>query len=129
MQANRSRDTQPELALRRVLHSRGLRYFVARRPIRTLRRTADILFPGAKVAVFVDGCFWHGCPQHHTFAKANAEYWADKVAKNRNRDIETTDLLKSAGWMVIRVWEHEPVAQAADNIEEMVKARLQSKSS
>nr|WP_256387019.1 very short patch repair endonuclease [Mycolicibacterium sp. GF69] len=116
MQANRSRDTRPELALRRVLHSRGLRYYVARRPIRTLRRTADIVFPRSKVAVFVDGCFWHGCPEHHTVARANAEYWAEKVERNRSRDHETTELLRLAGWTVIRVWEHESVQEAADLI-------------
>lgn len=121
MQANRSRDTQPELALRRVLHSRGLRYYVSRRPVRTLRRTADIVFPRIKVAVFVDGCFWHGCPEHHTVARTNAEYWADKVERNRSRDKETTELLIAGGWTVIRVWEHEHVTQAADRIELVVK--------
>lgn len=128
MQANRSRDTRPELALRRVLHARGLRYYVARRPVRTLRRTADIVFPVPKVAVFVDGCFWHGCPKHHTFAKANAEYWADKVVRNRIRDKETTEVLQAQGWTVIRVWEHEPVMDAADYIEKTVKSLRQCES-
>src|SRR4051812_33844725 len=93
MQANRGRDTGPELALRRSLHARGLRYFVNRRPVRTIRRTADILFPRGRLAIFVDGCFWHGCPQHHTVAASNADYWADKVEQNRARDRETDELL------------------------------------
>src|SRR5690348_16964701 len=106
MRANRGRDTGPELALRRALHSRGLRYFVNRRPVKTIRRTADIVFPGARVAVFVDGCFWHGCPDHHTAAKANADFWAAKVLGNRARDAETDRLLTDSGWTVLRVWEH-----------------------
>lgn len=122
MQANKSRDTQPELALRSLLHSRGLRFYVARRPIRTLRRTADILFPRRKIAVFVDGCFWHGCPKHHTRAKANAEYWVEKVARNRARDEETNALLEASGWTVIRIWEHLPIAEAADLIEETLRS-------
>ena len=121
MQANKSRDTRPELALRSQLHRRGLRFYVARRPISTLRRTADILFPRQKVAVFVDGCFWHGCPEHHTQAKANAEYWADKVIRNRARDRETNALLEAQGWTVLRVWEHHPVEDAADLIESAVR--------
>ena len=113
MQANRGRDTGPELALRRAIHARGLRYFVNRRPEKTIRRTADIVFPRARVAVFVDGCFWHGCPEHHTVARANAQFWADKVAKNRARDAETDELLVARGWTVLRVWEHVPVDDAA----------------
>src|SRR5829696_7027401 len=89
MRANRGRDTGPELALRRALHARGLRYFVNRRPVSSLRRTADLVFPRVKVAVFVDGCFWHGCPKHHTPAKTNSDFWANKVERNRERDAET----------------------------------------
>ena len=79
MQSNKSRDTKPELALRSAVHALGLRYRVAAKPLAGLRRTADLVFPRAKVAVFLDGCFWHGCPQHHTVASANAKFWADKV--------------------------------------------------
>lgn len=122
MQANKSRDTKPELAIRSLLHSRGLRFYVSRRPISTLRRTADILFPRRRVAVFVDGCFWHGCPQHHTLAKTNSRYWAEKVERNRARDLETTALLEKQGWIVIRVWEHQPSKEAADFIEEAVRS-------
>jgi DNA mismatch endonuclease (patch repair protein) len=116
MQANTGRDTRPELALRRAVHARGLRYFVNRRPIKAVRRTADLVFPRLRVAVFVDGCFWHGCPQHHTVAKTNAAFWAEKMANNRRRDQDTNARLEDAGWMVVRVWEHEPVDEAAAQV-------------
>jgi DNA mismatch endonuclease, patch repair protein len=122
MRSNRGRDTRPELAIRRALHARGLRYFVNRQPVKTLRRTADILFPRARVAVFMDGCFWHGCPEHHTVSKTNPKYWATKVQKNRERDAETDVLLQAAGWTVIRLWEHVSVAAAADLVEAAVRA-------
>ncbi|MCL2611673.1 MAG: very short patch repair endonuclease [Nocardioidaceae bacterium] len=108
MQGNRGRDTKPELAVRRAAHAAGLRYRVDYRPIPTLNRRADLVFTRAKIAVFVDGCFWHGCPEHHTIAKTNASFWADKVRHNRERDANTDELLVQAGWTVIRVWEHEP---------------------
>ncbi|GIF43027.1 T/G mismatch-specific endonuclease [Actinoplanes xinjiangensis] len=120
MQANTGRDTKPELALRRAVHSRGLRYFVNRRPIKVVRRTADLVFPRIRLAVFLDGCFWHGCPTHHTVAKTNAGFWAEKVATNRRRDLETNIKLTEAGWTVLRIWEHEAVEQAADRIVESV---------
>jgi DNA mismatch endonuclease, patch repair protein len=114
MRANRGRDTGPELALRRAVHARGLRYFVNRRPLKNVRRTADMVFPTARVAVFVDGCFWHGCPAHHTVAKINAEYWAAKVEGNRRRDAETDQTLLDQGWTVVRIWEHVAVDEACD---------------
>lgn len=116
MRANRGRDTTPELALRRELHRRGLRYFVNRRPVKEVRRTADLVFPRLRLAVFVDGCFWHGCPTHHTVAKTNAEFWAAKVARTRERDHETDEALRVRGWTVVRVWEHEAVDTAADTV-------------
>jgi DNA mismatch endonuclease (patch repair protein) len=116
MQANKSRDTKPELRIRRAVHARGLRYRVAVRPVPGVRRTADLVFTKAKVAVFVDGCFWHGCPEHHTVAKTNADFWAEKVNKNRQRDQDTDALLRSYGWEVVRIWEHEPVEQAVEVI-------------
>ncbi len=116
MQANKSRDTKPELRLRRAVHARGLRYRVAARPIPELRRTADLVFTRAKIAVFVDGCFWHGCPEHHTVAKTNAEFWAAKVVRNRERDRETDVLLRSRGWQVIRIWEHEATEDAVERV-------------
>lgn len=121
MRANRGRDTAPELAVRRELHARGMRFFVNRRPEAKLRRTADIVFPRRRVAVFIDGCFWHGCPIHHTVAKTNERFWADKVASNMQRDAETTLLLEELGWTVVRIWEHEPVIGAADAIEALVR--------
>lgn len=113
MQANRGRDTKPEIRLRKELHALGLRFRVALRPVPELRRTADVVFTRARIAVFIDGCFWHGCPTHHTVAKTNAEFWAAKVEGNRRRDRETDELLREHGWLVVRVWEHEPIAAAA----------------
>ncbi|MFI5798864.1 very short patch repair endonuclease [Streptomyces sp. NPDC051677] len=120
MQANKSRDTKPELALRRAVHARGLRYRVAARPIKELRRTADLVFTKARVAVFLDGCFWHGCPEHHTVAVRNGGYWASKVERNRTRDVDTDQRLAEAGWAVVRVWEHEDPVQAAARVEQAV---------
>lgn len=120
MQANTGRDTKPELRLRQAVHARGLRYFVNRRPLKAVRRTADLVFPRVRVAVFLDGCFWHGCPQHHTVAKTNAAFWADKVAGNRRRDADTDARLVAEGWTVVRVWEHEPPEAAAARVVDIV---------
>ncbi|MEV2272926.1 very short patch repair endonuclease [Nonomuraea africana] len=120
MRANRGRDTKPELALRRAVHALGLRYRVAVRPLPGIRRTADMVFTKAKVAVFMDGCFWHGCPEHHTTSATNAEYWAEKVQKNRERDAETDRLLGEAGWATVRIWEHEDPVSAAETIAGLV---------
>ncbi|XVX20375.1 very short patch repair endonuclease [Actinomycetota bacterium] len=124
MQANRSRDTEPELRLRRALHSRGFRYRVAVAPEPTLRRRADIVFTRARVAVFVDGCFWHGCPAHgrKTF-NHNVEYWPVKIAANIARDADTSAKLDAAGWLVLRYWEHEDVAKVAEEVARAVLAR------
>jgi DNA mismatch endonuclease (patch repair protein) len=121
MQSNRPRDTAPERALRSAVHALGLRYRVAVRPIPGLRRTGDLVFTRARVVVFLDGCFWHGCPAHHTVAKTNADYWAHKVIQNRNRDLETERLLAGAGWLVLRVWEHEAPAEAALRVAALVR--------
>jgi DNA mismatch endonuclease (patch repair protein) len=126
MRANRSRDTRPELALRRAVHRLGLRYRVAVRPVPTVRRTADLVFVRAKVAVFLDGCFWHGCPVHHTVAKRNAEFWAEKVARNKARDRDTDRRLQEGGWLVIRVWEHEDPHVAAERVRAAVQGRRSS---
>jgi DNA mismatch endonuclease (patch repair protein) len=123
MRSNRPRDTRPELALRKAMHRLGLRYRVSARPLPGARRTADVVFTRAKVAVFLDGCFWHGCLEHHTVAVTNAAYWAEKVRLNRQRDIETDEILSSSGWQVIRVWEHEDAAAAAERIATAVRAR------
>lgn len=124
MQSNKSRDTKPELALRSAVHARGLRYRVSAKPLAGVRRTADLVFPRAKVAVFLDGCFWHGCPAHHTVATANAKFWADKVEANRDRDRDTDGKLADAGWVSVRVWEHEDAAEAARRVEEVVRGRV-----
>ncbi|MEV3934376.1 very short patch repair endonuclease [Glycomyces sp. NPDC049804] len=121
MQSNKGRDTKPELRLRRAAHALGLRYRVSMRPIPEIRRTADMVFTKARIAVFLDGCFWHGCPEHHTVARTNAEYWAEKVRRNRQRDRETDEVLEQAGWIVVRSWEHEDPAASARRLVEIVK--------
>lgn len=121
MQRQRRKDTEPELAVRRALHRAGLRYRVGL-PVSGLpRRTIDIAFTRIKLAVFVDGCFWHGCPQHATWPKSNAAWWEAKILKNRERDGETTRQLEDAGWTVIRIWEHEPAESAAGHLIDVVK--------
>ena len=123
MRSNRSRDTGPEMALRHELFSRGLRYRVGLAPLPGIRRTIDIAFPGAKVAVMVDGCFWHGCPEHYKSPKSHIEYWEAKVRQNAARDASTTGLLEAAGWRVIRLWAHTPVAEMAAVVESAVKGQ------
>lgn len=123
MSRQRSRDTAAELALRRRLHSRGLRYRVHRRPIRAIRREADIVFGPARVAVFVDGCFWHGCPDHATWPRSNADWWREKIERNRQRDVDTDRLLAEAGWLSVRVWEHEDPDKAAQRLATVVGSR------
>jgi DNA mismatch endonuclease (patch repair protein) len=123
MQSNKGRDTKPELALRSAVHALGLRYRVSTRPIDELRRTADLVFPRVKVAVFLDGCFWHGCPEHHTVSATNATFWAEKVESNRARDQDTDSRLAEAGWASIRVWEHEAPSEAAERIRAVVSDR------
>ncbi|MFJ8250146.1 very short patch repair endonuclease [Streptomyces sp. NPDC094466] len=107
MQAIRSRDTKPERLIRRLVHANGLRYRVAARPLPDLRRTADMVFRPAKVAVFIDGCYWHGCPEHYVSPKTNPAYWSEKVARNVARDRDTDERLSAAGWLVLRFWEHQ----------------------
>jgi DNA mismatch endonuclease (patch repair protein) len=116
MKGNRGRDTGPERRLRTALHARGLRYRVSARPLSDLRRTADIVFPKERLAIFVDGCFWHGCPQHHRPAKKNSGFWSMKIIDNKRRDAETNEALVERGWTVIRCWEHEDTATVVDRI-------------
>ncbi|WP_406008713.1 very short patch repair endonuclease [Streptomyces sp. NBC_00637] len=123
MSRQKSRNTDVEMALRRALHAAGLRYRVHRRPLSKVRREADILFGPVKVAVFVDGCFWHGCPEHATWPKSNAEFWRTKIEGNRLRDRNTDDLLAAAGWLAVRVWEHEDPIKAAIRVQRLVMAR------
>jgi DNA mismatch endonuclease (patch repair protein) len=123
-QRTRRRDTPNELKLRRILFSKGLRYLVDRQVVEKLRTRPDVAFVSAKVAVFVDSCFWHSCPTHGSLPKSNASWWAEKLSANRLRDEKSSRLLSEAGWMVIRVWEHEDLEQAADRIEKAVAQRL-----
>jgi len=113
MKANRRRDTKPELALRSALHARGYRYrkdFRLDLPARRVR--PDIAFTGRNVAVFIDGCFWHACPEHGSKPKNNEWYWSPKLAGNVERDRATDAALIQAGWTVVRLWEHVPVEEA-----------------
>jgi DNA mismatch endonuclease (patch repair protein) len=102
-----------------------MRFRIHRRPLPELRREADIVFTRARVAVFVDGCFWHGCPEHATWPKANADWWRTKIESNRTRDRETDDRLVKAGWVPLRVWSHEPPEEAAERIAGVVGERAQ----
>jgi DNA mismatch endonuclease (patch repair protein) len=116
MSRQRRRDTAPELSIRRLLHAKGLRYRVAW-PIPGLpRRTIDIAFTRARVAVFIDGCFWHSCPQHSTSPVSNGSWWSEKLAANRTRDASTNSHLMTHGWRVLRFWEHEDPVSATDRI-------------
>jgi len=124
MRATGSRDTRPELALRRELHRRGRRFRVdAPLPAPLQRRRADVLFPRRRVAVFVDGCFWHGCPEHGRKPSTNSVYWAEKLARNRTRDRRNGDVLAAAGWLVLRYWEHVDVEAASEEVVEAVLGR------
>lgn len=123
MHANGPRDTKPELELRSELFSRGLRYRVDRRILREVRRKADVVFGPARVAVYVDGCFWHGCPKHGTWPKANAKFWRDKILTNKRRDQDTDQRMRDAGWIVFWFWAHEDLITAANKVEAEVKRR------
>jgi DNA mismatch endonuclease (patch repair protein) len=120
MEAQSQRDTEPEILIRRWLHGHGYRYRVDVRPESSIPRKADIVFRRSRVAVFVDGCFWHGCPEHMTWPKANEEWWRAKIAETRARDRDTTERLREDGWVVVRVWEHEDPQTAASRIAEIV---------
>lgn len=122
MSRQRSRDTDPERVLRSRLHRMGLRFRVHRRPVAGVRREADLVFAGPRVAVFVDGCFWHRCPDHGTSPKNNGPWWEAKLAANAARDADTDRRLAEAGWQVVRVWEHEAVEAAAARVAEVVRA-------
>lgn len=122
MTLQRRSNTAPELALRRRLHARGVRYRVDAQIPGLIRRRADLLFPRLRIAVFVDGCFWHGCPQHGTMPKRNTVWWRAKIRANIARDRDTDSRLSAAGWLVIRVWEHERADDACARIMEVLEA-------
>lgn len=116
----RQKGTSAEIALRRELHRRGLRYRVGFEVLKKSRRVADIAFPGLRIAIFVDGCFWHGCPEHATWPKQNSDFWRQKIETNRARDTDTNERLRNIGWTVLRFWEHEPPSEAADIVVQAV---------
>jgi DNA mismatch endonuclease (patch repair protein) len=124
MQGNRKRDTRPELRVGSHLHACGLRY---RRDLAVVagavRVRPDFVFTRSRVAVFVDGCFWHGCPDHGTTPKANSHYWGPKLARNQERDRLVNAALQHAGWAVVRIWEHEAPDRAAEAVRAVVAAR------
>lgn len=124
MKANRSANTGPELALRRALHAAGFRYRLGRRiQLATRGVRPDLVFPRNRVAVFVDGCFWHGCPQHGRRPSDPTGYWRAKLDRNRERDLAVDRELSQAGWHVVRLWEHEPIPIAVANVREALAMR------
>ncbi|MDR6978576.1 DNA mismatch endonuclease (patch repair protein) [Streptomyces sp. 3330] len=118
-----SKDTAAELSVRRLLHAAGLRYRVEYPVPGMARRRIDVAFTSVKVAVLIDGCFWHGCPEHATQPKSNAEWWRQKLDRNMARDMETTEHLMAAGWEVLRFWEHEAPEDVALRIAAAVRHR------
>ncbi|MGB6008127.1 very short patch repair endonuclease [Castellaniella sp.] len=116
----RQKGTGAEMALRREMYRIGLRYRVDYEVLKRPHRVADVVFPGRKIAVFVDGCFWHGCPQHASWPKRNAEFWREKIEANRRRDADTNDRLRALGWRVLRFWSHESPVEAAQAVARML---------
>jgi DNA mismatch endonuclease (patch repair protein) len=123
MEAQRRRDTGPEKLLRSELHRLGLRFRLSYPVPGAPRRTIDVAFTRVKVAVFVDGCFWHACPDHATWPKNNETWWRAKLEANRIRDRDTDARLAAAGWLVLRFWEHEDAQRAAGQVEAAVRRR------
>ena len=119
MSRNSRRDTKPELALRSALHQMGLCFSVDH-AIHGMRRRSDVVFPTEHVAVYVDGCFWHSCPQHGTVPTQNRQWWLDKLAANRQRDEDTDVVLRADGWTVLRFWEHDDAQLAAAQVRDIV---------
>ncbi len=126
MAATGQRDTSAETRIRKRLFAQGLRYRVDYPVLSKPRRKADIVFARAKVAVFVDGCFWHGCLEHGSWPKANAEFWRNKIETNRERDRDTDQSLTNIGWYVVRIWEHEDPEIAVKRIIEAVYNRTKN---
>lgn len=119
----RRRDTGIEVRLRQRLHARGLRFRLVVPVPGRARRSIDVAFARERVAVLVDGCFWHACPLHGTLPRTNRDWWASKLAANAARDLDTRGALEEAGWAVIRVWEHEDPESATDAVEALVLVR------
>lgn len=127
MQANVGRITAAERVLRAALRAEGLRFRTDARPEPELRCTADVVFPGARVCVFIDGCFWHGCPRHFGLPKTNSAWWNEKIAANRARDARQSRLLKRRGWSVLRIWEHQVREETAPRIVARVRRLLEKR--
>lgn len=122
MKANRRRDTQPEILVRRLLHARGLRFRVDFAAEPGVRSRPDVVFTRQRIAVYIDGCFWHRCPLHGTAPKSNSDYWRPKLDRNVERDQAVTAELRERGWIVLRFWEHEPADAVAEVIFREVSA-------
>ncbi|WP_081706379.1 very short patch repair endonuclease [Nocardia sp. CNY236] len=130
MQRQQSRDTEPELAVRRLLHRAGLRYRVDTAPLENLRRRADVVFGSARVALFIDGCYWHGCPTHgQRTTTVNGTYWLEKIDRNRARDRDTDRQLHAAGWLALRAWEHADPTEVAEMVITVVRSRTRDQHS
>lgn len=127
MRSNQGRNTRLEVELRRALHRKGLRFWKHRRPLAMLRCEADVVFPRLKLAVFVNGCFWHGCPVHASWPVSHAEFWKGKLEGNQARDRWQDAQLAASGWTVLRLWEHQSLTEMTCEVEEAV-ARLRGSS-
>ncbi|MEU6453626.1 very short patch repair endonuclease [Streptomyces sp. NPDC047065] len=128
MSRQSSKDTAREVAVRRALYRAGLRYRVELPVPGMQRRRIDIAFTRVKLAIFIDGCFWHGCVAHQSQPKSNVEWWRDKLDRNMARDRETVEHLKHLGWTVLRFWEHEAPAEIVARIHATVAPSHQASS-
>lgn len=122
MQSNKPRDNRLELAIRSAVHGAGLRYRTHVRPVSGVRCEADLIFTRRRIAVFIDGCFWHACPEHATWPATNAGWWRRKIEENAARDRRNDTELRQAGWTVLRIWEHEGIDRTVNRIVEVVGA-------
>jgi len=127
MRANRGVNTKPELRMRSLVHKAGLRYSINVRPEQEINRRADLVFRSAKVAVFIHGCFWHGCSKHFVAPKINRKYWNEKILRNRQRDRETRRFLSRKGWQVLVYWEHQDFDYCVDNLVACIVQRRKQK--
>lgn len=116
MERQRRRDTEPEVAIRRRLHAVGVRFRVDAPLEPGLRVRGDIVWRTRRLVVFVDGCFWHGCPEHGTWPKANADWWRSKIVANVARDRHADEVLTTGGWHVLRFWEHDDAGVVTEAI-------------
>ncbi|RAG83794.1 very short patch repair endonuclease [Streptacidiphilus pinicola] len=127
MSLQASQNTRPEVAVRRALRAIGVGYRIHVAVPGKRRRSIDIAFVGPKVAVFIDGCFWHSCPEHGTRPGSNSEQWRAKFARNIERDLDTTAHLEGLGWLVLRFWEHQSPVDVAEQVAAAVAERRRSR--